>query len=48
MRLAISDDYVVYLQESNFDIGINKDPVSFSKVIESDNSSKWIDTINES
>mgnify|MGYP006869216781 CR=1 FL=1 len=28
-RPAISDDYVVYLQESDFDIGINKDPVSF-------------------
>jgi len=28
-RSAISDDYVVYLQESNFDIGTSKDPVSF-------------------
>lgn len=46
-RSAISDDYVVYLQESDFDIGINKDPVSFSQAIESDNSSKWIDAMNE-
>ncbi|RVW53328.1 Retrovirus-related Pol polyprotein from transposon TNT 1-94 [Vitis vinifera] len=29
-RPAITDDYVVYLQESDFDIGIRKDPVSFS------------------
>ena len=29
-RSDISNDYVIYLQESNFDIGINKDPVSFS------------------
>ena len=28
---AIADDYVVYLKESDFDIGINEDPVSFSK-----------------
>ena len=26
-RFAISDEYVVYLQESNFDIGSSKDPV---------------------
>ena len=30
-RPAITDDYVVYLQESDFDIGIRKDPVSFHK-----------------
>ena len=30
-RPTIIDDYVVYLQESDFDIGIRKDPVSFSQ-----------------
>ncbi|KAL6315693.1 hypothetical protein AAG906_005785 [Vitis piasezkii] len=44
---AISDDYVVYLQESNFDIWIRKDPVSFSQAMESDNSSKWMEAMNE-
>ena len=39
-RHAITDDYVVYLQESDFDIGIRKDPVSFSQAMESDDSSK--------
>jgi len=39
-KSAISDDYVVYLQESDFDIGLNKDPVSFSQAIESNESDK--------
>ncbi|RVW93925.1 Retrovirus-related Pol polyprotein from transposon TNT 1-94 [Vitis vinifera] len=39
-RPAITDDYVVYLQESDFDIGIRKDPVSFSQAMESDDSSQ--------
>ena len=47
MRPAISDDYVVYLQEPDFDIGINKDPISFSQAIESDNFSKWIKAMDE-
>ena len=46
-RPAISDDYVVFLQESDFDIGIKMDPVSFSQAIESDDSSKWIDVMKE-
>ncbi|XP_075080193.1 uncharacterized protein LOC142165730 [Nicotiana tabacum] len=44
---AISDDYVVYLQESNFDIGLKKDPISFSQAIESNESDKWIDAMKE-
>jgi transposase InsO family protein len=46
-RSAISDDYVVYLQESDFDIGTSKDPVSFSQAIEGNNSVKWIDAMND-
>ena len=46
-RHAITDDYVVYLQESDFDIGIRKDPVSFSQAMESDDSSKWMKAMNE-
>jgi len=38
---------VIYLQESDFDIGINKDPVSFSQAIESTESDKWINAMNE-
>ncbi|KAM1019856.1 hypothetical protein ACFX2I_041197 [Malus domestica] len=46
-KRAISDDYVVYLQESDVDIGINKDPVSFSQAVNCIGSSKWIDAMND-
>jgi hypothetical protein len=46
-RSAISDNYVVYLQESDFDIGKCKDPVSFSQAIESNDSAKWINSMND-
>jgi hypothetical protein len=32
---AISDDYMVYLQEHEFDIGVVDDPSSYSKAIQS-------------
>ena len=38
---------MVYLQESHFDIRIRKDLVSFSQAMESDDSSKWMETMNE-
>ena len=37
----------MYLQESDFDIGINKDLVSFSQAIECNDSSKWVDAMND-
>jgi len=37
----------VYLLQSYFDIGTKKDPIIFSQAMESDNSRKWIDTMNE-
>ncbi|RVW53400.1 Retrovirus-related Pol polyprotein from transposon TNT 1-94 [Vitis vinifera] len=46
-RPAILDDYVVYLQESDFDIRIRKNPVSFSQAMESDDYSKWIEAMND-
>ena len=46
-RPAITNDYVVYLQESDFDIGIRKDPISFSQAMESDDSSKLMEAMNE-
>jgi hypothetical protein len=46
-RFVISDDYVVYLQESDFDIGTSMDPVSFSQAIEGNNFVKWIDAMND-
>ena len=44
---AISDDYVLYLQESDYDIGIKRDPLSFSQAIESNDSEKWYDAMKE-
>ena len=46
-RSAIFDDYVVYLQDSKFDLGIDNDPVSFSHAIESYSSTKWLDAMEE-
>ena len=41
-RSAIPDDYMVYLQEHEFDIGLEDDPISFSQAKQSVNSLKWI------
>ena len=46
-RIVISYDYVVYLQELEFDLGIDEDSVLFSQAIESVNSIKWLDVIKE-
>ena len=46
-RFAISDEYVVYLQESNFDIESSKDPISFSQALESVDSIKWMNTMKD-
>ena len=47
-KSAISDDYVVFLQEYEVDIGVvEDDPTNLRQAIESSNSQKWIDTMNE-
>ena len=38
---------VIQLQELDFDIGINKDLISFSQATENNESDKWTDVINE-
>jgi len=45
-RSAISDDYLVYLQESEIDSAID-DPVSYKKAIECEESDKWIDAMKD-
>ena len=37
-RSTILDDYVVYLQEHEFDVGLESDPISFSQAKQSSNS----------
>ena len=45
-RLAISNDYVVYLHETKIDLSINgNDPVSFSQVVSCDNFEKWLNAM---
>ena len=45
---AISSDYVVYLQEHEFDVGmLENDPINFQQAMKDSNSHKWIDAMNE-
>ena len=42
------DDYIVFLQEHEADIGIvEDDPINFRQAMESSNAQKWIDAMNE-
>jgi len=38
---------VVYLQESENDLSIDNEPVSFSEAINDDNSDKWLDAMKD-
>jgi hypothetical protein len=47
-RNIISNDYVVYLQEYEFDIGmVEEDSKNIHQVLKSQNSKKWIETMND-
>lgn len=47
-RFALSDDYIVYLQEHEVENGMSKDdPINFRQAMESSNSHKWIEAMNE-
>jgi len=46
-KSAISNDYVVYLQESENDLSIDNDPISFLEAINGDNSDKWLDAMKD-
>ncbi|RVW20741.1 Retrovirus-related Pol polyprotein from transposon TNT 1-94 [Vitis vinifera] len=46
-RSTISDDYVVYLQEHEFDMGLEDDQISVSQVKQSSNSEKWIEAMKD-
>ena len=48
MKSALLDDYIVFLQEHQVDNGIMEDdPINFHQAMESSNSQKWIDAMNE-
>ncbi|RVW89978.1 Retrovirus-related Pol polyprotein from transposon TNT 1-94 [Vitis vinifera] len=46
-RSTISDDYVVYLHEHEFDMGLEDDPISVSQVKQSSDSEKWIEAMKD-
>ncbi|RDX90409.1 hypothetical protein CR513_27721, partial [Mucuna pruriens] len=47
-RHAISNDYIVLLQEHEDDIGlIEDDPINFCQATQSSNSNKWIDVMKD-
>jgi hypothetical protein len=46
-RSSILDEYVVYLQKSDFDIGSSKDLISFSQALESVDSTKWMNAMKD-
>ncbi|RVW25195.1 Retrovirus-related Pol polyprotein from transposon TNT 1-94 [Vitis vinifera] len=46
-RSTILDDYVVYLQEHEFDMGLEDDPISVSQVKQSSDSEKWIKAMKD-
>ena len=47
-RPTISNDYVVYLHETETNLSTNdNDPVSFSQAVSCDNSEKWLNAMKE-
>ena len=46
-RNAISDDYVVYFQEHEFDIGLENNPINLSQAKQNSNSHKWIKAMED-
>lgn len=46
-RSAISDDYVVYLQESDCNVEVDNDPLSFSQAISSTDSNLWMNAMKD-
>ena len=46
-RSSITDDYVVYLQESGIDLGIYNDPDSYTQFMQGNDSGKWFHAMEE-
>lgn len=44
-KSTILNDYIIYLQEHEFDIGLKDDQVSFNQVKQCEKSQKWIDAM---
>ena len=46
-RPAISNDYIIYLQEHEYDVGNESNPTTYKKVIVSPQSNFWIDVMKD-
>ena len=46
-KLAISSDYIVYLQEFDIDIGVEDDPVTFSQAISETKFTLWYNAMKD-
>ena len=46
-RPTLSNDYVVYLGECDFDIGKVVDPISFDQAVDGPQSSKWVEAMED-
>ncbi|RVW94724.1 Retrovirus-related Pol polyprotein from transposon TNT 1-94 [Vitis vinifera] len=46
-RPAISNDYEVYLNECDYDVGLESDPTSYDQAINSENSTLWLYAMEE-
>jgi hypothetical protein len=47
MKTSNPSDYVIYLRESDFDVGPKDDPKSFSQAMSGDNSTFWFNAMKE-
>ena len=47
LKLAILDDYIVYLQEHEYDVGDVSDPTTYKEVIVSPHSNFWINAMKD-
>ena len=45
--MVILNDYIVYLQEHEFDMGLENDLISFSQAKQSVSSQKWIEAMKD-
>ncbi|KAL6314053.1 hypothetical protein AAG906_011788 [Vitis piasezkii] len=46
-KTAISNDYEVYLNECDYDVGLESDPTSYDQAINSENSTLWLYAMEE-
>ena len=46
-KLVIPSDFIVYLQESYYNIGLENDPKTFYQVMHCKESNLWYDALND-